>query len=134
MPCNSDKYIVKRCTAVAGSTIVLMARVAGTDNVNLTQGDVSAIRVDVYEIGDGDYTAVDSSGAEITDGSAYEIPDVSDTVYDTLQTDSRWQEDSSGYNVAYKFAAPLRAKTYELRLTLTVGDDNLIVVWQVDSQ
>jgi len=67
-----------------------LARVVGHDGDAITQSDVESIARKVFDLsGSTPGTAVDTSA-----------PAVASTVYDTLQTDSRWTEDSTGYNVA----------------------------------
>ena len=71
----------------------LMARLVGYDAANITQSDLSSIT----------YTsrALSDLTTEI-DGSALTITIV---VFDTLQTDSRWSKDSTGYNFRHQLPA-----------------------------
>ncbi len=82
-------------TAWEDTGVSLMARVEGTDGANIQQADVSSIAYSVYDI-----TTLGSS-SEATSGSLT----VSDVVYDTLQTDNRWDRDTTGYNFRHDVAA-----------------------------
>ncbi len=137
MSCEQQKTI-KTSYVIAGNTGVLMARVVDVDNTSLTQDDVSSITVSLYEL-DGDTRInVDLDGEEIDEDAADQYadqPEAADVVFDTLQTDSRWTDDSTGYNVAYNIAAPVIGKTYEVRLTITTtGDNTLVIVRQLVSR
>lgn len=135
MACNADKQLITTVHAVAGSTVVLLARVTTTTAVNVVQADVTSVRVDVNEVTDANLIPVDEEGEEVTDGSAYQTPVVADVVFNTLQTDSRWDVDSTGYNVAYKFTAPKRDKTYDVRVTLAMENgDTLVLPFEVISK
>ena len=74
------------------SGIHLMARITGQDAANITQADISSIAYAVYDL-NVPKTAI-ASGALV----------VATVVYNTLQTDSRWRTDSTGYN--FRWAAP----------------------------
>lgn len=137
----SDKLILS-VEAIGGSVIVLMGRVTSADAppTTLVQDDVDSVRVDVCEIDeDGELTPVNSTGVEITDGSAYAEPSVASTVYNSLQTDSRWTSsprgDSTGYNTAYKFVPPTRDTDYDVRITLTLANgDTLVLPFEVTAR
>lgn len=135
MGCNSDKVIIERLEAFAGSTVVLMAMVKNADDEAITQADVADIRVDVYDLSEDPKSPVDLTGVEVMDGSAYDTPDA-DVVFDTPQTDSRWKKDSTGYNFAYRFVVPSVSDTnYEVRIMVTDDDGSkLPAVWEVISK
>ncbi len=65
-----------------------MARIVGDDSVAITQSDLSSISLSIFKN--------DVSPAETT-----ATPVISDSVFDTLQTDARWSKDSTGYNFKY---------------------------------
>lgn len=71
------------------SSFSLMQRIHA-DGVNIEQADVSSIAYKVTNTN----TGVEISGGTLT---------VSTVVYDTLQTDSRWEADSTGYNFRHDF-------------------------------
>jgi hypothetical protein len=122
---------------VAGTTTPLLARVVKQDGTYIVQSDVSAIRVDVYIINDYDNcrTAVNASGATITDGSSFDSPSVSSVLYNSLQTNSVWNVDSVGYNLAYDFTPMAIDTHYEVRLTMTLSSGATVVAkWEIDSQ
>lgn len=121
---------------IAGNTGVLMARVVDVDDDPILQADVDSIRVDLLDMTDpSDPTPVDSTGTEITDGSAYSEPDEADVVFDTYQTDSRWTKDSTGYNFAYAMAVPTRDVSYEVRITITLTSGNTqVAVWTINAK
>jgi hypothetical protein len=130
MSCECN--VITEVCVVKGSTVVLMARVKTPDGDYITQSDVSSVRVDLYEMDDEERTAVDSDGAEIEANSddtfdAYDEPDATDVIFDTFQTDDRWQSDSTGYDVAYKIAMP-DFGIYEARVSITLANDDVIVV------
>jgi hypothetical protein len=113
-----------------------MARVVDVDDDPILQADVDSIRVDLLDMTDpSDPTPVDSTGTEITDGSAYSEPDEADVVFDTYQTDSRWTKDSTGYNFAYAMAVPTRDVSYEVRITITLTSGNTqVAVWTINAK
>jgi hypothetical protein len=77
---------IKYVKVIEDSAFSLMARVVGSNGVLITQADITSIAYSVVKISDG---------TVIGTGSLT----VADVVFDTLQTDKRWSEDSTGYNV-----------------------------------
>lgn len=75
--------------------VALMARVTGEDAALITQASIDSITIDVYRMVGSSAVAVGTQGS-LT---------VADVVFDTLQTDSRWTEDSTGYNFRYTVPA-----------------------------
>jgi len=76
----------------------LMARILDNDGSAAQQGDISSISRDVWDLDTSTTSAVDTSAVA-----------VATSIYDTLQTDSRWTEDSTGYNFLDTVAAALLA-------------------------
>lgn len=79
-------------TAVENSGLVLLARVRNSGGDYIQQSDLSSINCAVYDA---------ISGNELATPSV----DISSSVYDTLQTDARWEEDDVGYNFAHTLPA-----------------------------
>jgi len=78
-------------------TKTLLGRVVGHDAAAIVQADLSAISYTIYRLDPADpdnRTAVDSH----TD----EAVTIADTVYDSLQTDAKWEKDATGYNFAHE--------------------------------
>ncbi len=74
------------------SAFVLLSRFE-IDGANATQADVSSITWSAFDVTDQD--TVHASGTL----------SVSSVVFDTLQTDGRWTEDSTGYNFLHELPA-----------------------------
>jgi len=109
-------------TIYEDSGATLMARVLGDDATAIQQADVSSIAYSVYDLDD---TSSPSTGT-LT---------VSDVVYDTLQTDDRWDADTTGYN--FKWAAPASLfatgdRVYKVEVAFTPASGEVFhVVWTV---
>jgi hypothetical protein len=114
-----------------------MARLTNADASYPVQEDVDSIRVDLFEIDDeDDRLGVDLDGVELDDqtDAAAEL-DAEDVIFDELQTDDAWSEDSTGYNFRYEFAAPLKDKRYEVRVTIVLNSgDTLVARWKLLSE
>jgi len=100
-------------TAPEDTSVSNMARVHA-DGVNLTQATTSSVTWKYWDKAD--------SGTVIDSGSLT----VSSVIFDTLQTDARWDEDATGYNFKHDVANTAMAsggKTYrfEYKLTATSG-------------
>ena len=88
----------------------LMARIQGTDAEDIQQADISSIAYSVYDLS--------STGSPTTTGSLT----VSNVVFDTLQTDSRWNTDTTGYNFRWDVPASIPAdgaKNYQIEIAFT---------------
>jgi hypothetical protein len=79
-----------------------MARVEGSTGGNITPSDVSALKYNVFNLSSTAPTVALTTGTLSTTAN----------VFETLQTDSRWSKDTTGYN----FRAVLPS-------TLFSGDD-----------
>jgi len=95
----------------------IMARINGTDGTAITQSAVNTITCTVY----------DSTLTSVATPSVV----VGDSVFNTLQTDSRWTVDSTGYNFRYDVAATVMTAPgtyrFEFKFTPTSGE----VYWVV---
>jgi len=94
---------------------IILARIYGEDSVLLQQSSVTSIEYDVWRIGN-ERSFEQRLGLTQTLFNETPIkisgPDtlvVADTIFDTLQTDERWNVDDTGYN----FAAAMPASTLE---------------------
>ena len=84
----------------AGATC--LARMVGNAGTSVTQASLTSITCKVFDL----------SSATPTTSIATPTVTISSAVYDTLQTDSRWTVDSTGYNFLFTVAASI----------LTTGD------------
>lgn len=96
----------------------LMARVTGRTGANITQASLTSITLYGYT-----GTTTVANGVALT---------VSSVVYDTLQTDSRWTEDSTGYNFGYDLPASYIASAGEYRFEFVfnpASGEDFVLVW-----
>ena len=104
------------------STFALMARFE-VDGANAVQADCSSIQIKAWDTNDFDTTVLD------------EALTVSNVVFDTLQTDGRWSEDSTGYNFRYDVADSIvvtPGRTYRFESVVTTSGGKLpAMVWEV---
>ena len=115
------------------STGQLMARVVGDANAAVAQADIASIVYSVYTL-DPD----DPDDQEVIDGHEDVALTVADVVFDSLQTDSRWTVDSTGYNFRFEIdvssdeAFPVRGDVYLVRAELKPTSGQVIVVeWKI---
>ena len=104
--------------------ITCMARILGDDASAITQSTTSAIRVAVFK--NSNTSAVYT--ASLT---------VADVVFNSYQTDARWDYDSTGYNFRYACIASIFADgdaTYrvEFKFTPTAGSQ-YFVIYEIDT-
>ena len=110
---------VKRSTAFEDSGHSIMARVTGNAATNIVQADITSIAYTVHDGKTGEQT-VSSTLSKST------------VVFDTLQTDARWTEDTTGYNFRYDIPAselPNGDRTYRFEIVFdpTSGEDFSVV-------
>jgi len=113
-----------RGTIYEDSGLTCMARIQGADASNITQATTSAITLAVFK--NANTTATYT--ASLT---------VADVVYDSLQTDSRWSKDSTGYNFRYAVVASVfdtgdATYTIEFKFTPTTGSQYW-VIYEIDT-
>ena len=73
---------------------VCMARVQGVGGTNITQASITSITCKVFDL----------SGATPDTAETTPTVTVATSVFDTLQTDDMWDEDTVGYN--FRFTVP----------------------------
>lgn len=92
MTCNG-KPTVGYVTEDGGASF--LARLVGHSGSNVTQASLSAITVKVFDMDSAD-----------PDTEVYsETLTISSVIFDTLQTDSRWTVDTTGYNFLHAMSA-----------------------------
>lgn len=99
-----------RGTVWEDSGCSLMARILGVDGEYITQAGISTITYAVHRT---------DTGAEVIASTSLTVANV---VFDTLQTDSRWHADSTGYNFRMDAPAasfPTGNVTYHVEVTFT---------------
>jgi hypothetical protein len=97
-------------TVFEDSGFSLMARVQGSDAANVQQADISSIAYSVFDLSD---TTTATATGTLT---------VASVVFDSLQTDARWTEDSTGYNFRWDVPASIGAtgdKVYRIEIAFT---------------
>ena len=104
--------------------ITCMSRILGDDAAAITQATTSAITVAVFK----NTSTTATYTASLT---------VADVVFDSLQTDSRWSKDSSGYNFrtalpALVFDTGDATYTVEFKFTPTSGSQ-YFVIFEIDT-
>jgi len=77
-------------------TVTLLDRAVGWGGSEITQSDISAVEYSIYLLDPND-----ADSREVVTGHDGESLNVADVIYDTLQTDGTWTEDSDGYNFAH---------------------------------
>ena len=102
--------------AFEDSGVSLMARMRGNDGNYITRASLNVIGVKVFDKSD---LATALQDTTLT---------IANVVFDTLQTDSRWTEDTTGYNFRHDVLASWLSggnKTYriEYRFDPNSGDD-----------
>lgn len=115
------------------STGQLMARVVGDADAAITQADIASI---IYSVSTLDPD--DADAQEVVTGHDGVSLTVTDVVFDSLQTDSRWTVDTTGYNFRFEIdvssneAFPVRGDVYLIRAELTPTSGQVIVVeWKI---
>ena len=110
--------------AFKNSSITLLARVVGEDGRAISLTDVTAASYSVYLLDDDD-----ADSRSVVTGHSDVSLTPADIVFDSLQTDSLWTADSTGYNFRHvldvsqnpAFATAGRRYLVEVQLTPTSG-------------
>ena len=104
--------------------ITCMSRILGDDASAITQATTSAITVAVFK----NTSTVATYTASLT---------VADVVFNSLQTDSRWDKDSTGYNWRYDVIASVfddGDATYRLEFKFTpTSGSQYFVIFEIDT-
>lgn len=113
--------VVTTGTVFEDGGATFLARVVGNNAANITQATINGITYKVFDL-------TEIPGKLITSGTLT----VSDVVFDTLQTDSRWTKDSTGYNFRHNMppsAFPEGNRQYQVEYLFdpTSGEDFLVV-------
>ncbi len=118
-----------RGTVFKNGSATLMDRVVGSDNVAIVQGDLASATYTVFLLSDqyaNTRTAVDEhEDVALT---------IADLIFNSLQTDSRWTEDSTGYNFRHVLdvsddqAFAIAGRRYLVEFTLTPVSGQVILV------
>ena len=116
-------------TVFVGGTAAMLARVLGPTAQPVVQADLSSIEYSIYALDDADATA----RTPVTGHSAVAI-NVSDVIFDSLQTDPVWTADDIGYNFLHiiditthpAFTLAQQRYLVEYKLTPTRGQPILV--------
>ena len=102
----------------------LMARVIGPDATVISTSKITGITYSVYDTAQASTSIV--SASTLT---------VSSVVFDTLQTDARWDRDATGYNFRYDVQSselPNGKKKYRIEFLFDpVTGQNFHVAWEI---
>jgi len=110
-------------------TATLMARVVGADGSNITQSDITSAKYSIYLLDDQD----PDSRTAVSGHSAVDLT-VSAVIFKSLQTDSLWDQDGTGYNfrhtpdIGSHQAFTIAGRNYLIEYTLTPASGQEIVV------
>jgi len=112
------------------SGVQLLARVNRADNTPLLQAEITSITGKVFLL-DSTTPTTASSTPTVT---------VASVIFDTLQTDSRWDADSTGYNFKLQLGASAFATgnaRYRIEFEFdpsTAGEENCVMVFELSVQ
>ncbi len=107
-------------TVFRNATAVFMTRVENSSGQEIVQASVASIRYTVYEL---EQATPDLLSAVV--GHDNVALNLSDVVFDTLQTDEAWTVDAVGYNFRHELdvtqneAFPKAGAIYQVRYELT---------------
>jgi hypothetical protein len=116
-------------TAFKNGSATLLARIVGPSGENILQGDINAVKYTVYLLDDqnADSRTAVAEHADVT-------LNVSDVIFDSLQTDALWTVDAIGYNFRHvldvsehqAFTVAGRRYLVEYQLTPSGGQQILV--------
>ena len=116
-------------TVFKNGSAALLARVVGADATPVKQADIASAEYTIYLLEDGDPDA-----ATVVAGHDGVSIDVASLIFDTLQTDSVWDLDETGYNfkhvldVSANQAFTIAGRTYRVVFELTPVSGQTILV------
>lgn len=108
---------------------ILLARFTKLNGAVAVQADVSSISLKIFDLdGDSPSSPVSSTA-----------PSVAGSVFDTLQTNSNWTRDDSGYNFSTQIPAAVltegrRRYAAEVMATLVAGGTVLVGQWLLSTR
>lgn len=116
-------------TVLKGGTATCMARVIGEDGQHISRTTISAVAYSIFTLDEHD-----PDGRTVVDGHDGVELVVADVVYNSLQTDSRWTADETGYNFAHTMdvsediAFAVAGRNYLVEYILAPASGQIIVV------
>ena len=116
-------------TAFKNGSATLLARVVGGDGQPIVQADVSSAEYSVYLLDDQD-----SDARTAITGHAGVALTVANVIFNSLQTDSLWTVDTTGYNFRYVLdvsanpAFAVAGRRYLVEFALTPATGQVILV------
>ena len=116
-------------TVFKNGSATLLARVVGADGTPVNQADIASVQYGVYLL-DND----DPDAETVVTGHDGVSIGVSSLIFDTLQTDSVWDVDETGYNfkhvldVSANQAFAVAGRTYRIVFELTPAAGQIILV------
>lgn len=117
--------IIKKLRWWKGVPLVLLSHAVDGDGGEIVQADVASLALKVFN---------QDTGTQILTTI---VPVVADTIFDTLQLDYDWDEDTEGYNFRYTLAgtyfptADLLERIEVLATPTSGGQPFPIGVWEV---
>lgn len=115
------------------SPIEVLARINGWQNTPIMVANVASMKWSAY--------ILEQATGEENEVSGYldvAMTPISSYVYDVLQTDSKWEEDATGYNFHLEIPGAVfqeRGQVYLIRVTftmVTVGEDSFTGVFLIN--
>ncbi len=110
---------------IEGSVAVPLGRVVLETGADAKQADISSVTVKVFDADTGALI-----GTTLT-------PAVAAVVYDTLQLDARWTQDTTGYNFAIPVSGsyfPEGDRNYRVEVKVTpVGADPFLMLFDLEA-
>jgi hypothetical protein len=115
--------------AFKNGSITLLARVVGGDGQNIAQADVSAAEYTVHLLDDDD-----ADSRTVVTGHANVALTPADVIFNSLQTDTLWTADTTGYNFRYVLdisqdqAFAVAGRRYLVEVELTPPSGQLVLI------